>query len=81
MSEIVHVFFEHPYMKFTIAFVVCVLLAFIDRIQAFKTKTMFYVLSVVVALMILSNIYNDYGFLLLMICLLVMTYSGLKSEA
>lgn len=80
MSQVVHLFFEHPYIKVTIAFTICVVLAFVDRIKAFDNIGMYYILCIIIGFILLSNIYNDYGLLLLVICLLVMTHAGLKSE-
>ena len=78
MMQFVHLFFEHPYMRVLIAFIISVVLAFIDRIPRLHRKEIYYVLCAIIAVMLMTNTYNDYGMLLLLICLLVMTY-GLES--
>lgn len=76
--QFVHLFFEHPYMRMLIAFIISVVLAFIDKIPRMHRKDVYYALCAIIALMLVSNTYNDYGMLLLVIALLVMTY-GLES--
>lgn len=74
---LVHYLFEHPYTRALIVFVLCLLLAFIDRIEAFKKKQIFYLTCAVFAFVVWSNVYNDYGMLLLLIAVIVMTYANI----
>jgi hypothetical protein len=61
-----------------IAFTISVILAFIDKIPRLHRKEVYYVLCVIVGAILLSNTYNDYGMMLLIIALLVMVH-GLES--
>ena len=74
----IHLLFENIYTKFLIAFIMSVILTFVDRINVLKTKYMFYCLLIIIICIILSNVYNDYGLLLLLIALLVMCYVNIS---
>lgn len=58
--------------------IVCVILAFIDKMEAFKKLWMFYLILGVIALMLLSGRYDDYGFLLLFVAMLVLIVARRK---
>lgn len=74
----IHLLFENIYTKFLIAFIMSVILTFVDRINVLKMKYMFYCLLIIIICIILSNVYNDYGLLLLLIALLVMCYVNIS---
>lgn len=71
---LVHFIFENPYTRILIACILSIILGFIDNIDAFKKPEMFYFLCLFVSFIIFTNTYNDYGLLLLLIALFVMTH-------
>jgi hypothetical protein len=73
----VHYIFEHPYTRALIIFILCIILAFIDRIPTFKKRKWYYALCVLFGLILFANVYNDFGLTLLLIALIVMTYANL----
>lgn len=83
-----HVVFDHPYTRTIAVVVLSVILTFIDKIEAFHSVMMFYVISAITALMIFSaslstpftTPYVDYGFILLLMSILVMTYNNIKNR-
>lgn len=76
----IHLLFENIYTKFLIAFIMSVILTFVDRIEVLKSIYMFYCLLIIIICIILSNVYNDYGLLLLLIALLVMCYVNIFNK-
>jgi hypothetical protein len=75
----VHFFFENTQMRFLIVLIMCVVLAFIDKIHIFQELPMYYFVVGLVTLMIFSNLYNDYGLILLLIAMIALTFNNMKA--
>lgn len=81
-----HFVFDHPYTRSIAVLVLAVLLTFIDRIAIFHTREMFYILLVITLMMLFSTgiethmttPYVDYGFILLLMAMLVMTFNNIR---
>lgn len=76
----VHLFFEHPYSKFLLALIMCIIIAFIDKVDIFSEMYIYYVMMIVLGLMIYSAKFDDYGFILLFICLYLLTYNNIVTN-
>lgn len=77
----IHFFFEQRGFRLLLAFLMCVLLSFIDRVDIFEKVWMYYVLCALVLFMVFVNTYNDFGFLLLLIAMLSMTVVTTRKRA
>ena len=77
----IHFFFENSQMRFLIVLIMCVVLAFIDKIQVFHEMFMYYFTVLIVLMILISNLYNDYGLVLLLIAMLVLTFNNLKKKS
>lgn len=75
---VVHNIFDNRYTSFVIAVILCLLIVFIEEIDIFKNVISFYIVLFIIFLMVSSNIYDDYGFLLLLIALLILIYVQTK---
>ena len=75
---VVHNIFDNRYTCFVIAVILCLLIVFIEEIDIFKNVLSFYIVLFMIFLMVSSNIYDDYGFLLLLIALLILIYVRTK---
>lgn len=71
----IHTLLSDAYVKHLLALIICVVIAFIDKMDAFKHRWMFYVILGVIGIMLLTNRYDDYGFILLFIAMLTLTYT------
>ena len=82
---VIHVFLNHPYTRFIFVIVIASVLTFINKLNAFHTYVMYYIVMLVTSMMIFvssttslfHDAYMDFGFLLLMISMLVLTYNNL----
>ena len=73
----VHVFFEHVYSKFVIALILCVIIAFADKIDILQQIHVYYIMMGILGLLIYNNKYDDYGMLLLFMALFLVTYNNI----
>jgi len=81
-----HFVFDHPYTRNIVVLVMAVLLTFIDRIALFRKREMFYVLLVVTMMMLFTTSihthtttpYVDYGFVILLMAMLIMTFNNIQ---
>jgi len=67
--------FNNFYYRLIIAFVVCLMIAFVDKFELFHRKWVTAVLFVIIVMMWSSNLNNDYGLLLLIIALFILSYN------
>lgn len=74
-----HYFFENMYSRTFLAFLLCVILTFVHEIEFMKQEWMVAALFVVSILMILSNVYNDYGLVLLTLALFILAYNNVRN--
>lgn len=70
----IHAFLNHPYPRFVFALVLATILAFIEHLPLFQKVYMLYVIIFIIGLMIISNNYNDYGYMILLIAVFILTY-------
>lgn len=75
-----HYFFENVYSRTFLAFVLCIVIAFAAEIDALHEKWMVIAIFAVTMLLILVNVYNDYGLVLLMITLFILTYNNVRNS-
>lgn len=73
---LVHFLFENIYFRLLFAFLICTILAFINSLEIFHKKEMFYAQLLILFFIIYLKTYNDYGLILLMIALICMTYNN-----
>ncbi len=74
-----HYFFENMYTRTFLAFLLCVILTFVHEIEALKQTWLVVCLFIVTMLMVLSNLYNDYGLVLLTLALFILAYNNVRN--
>jgi hypothetical protein len=80
-----HTLINHPYTRLVLVLVISIILAFIHRLDAFKTKLMYYAILSIMLLMIhacsiesdFHGAYMDFGFVILLMAMLVLTYNNI----
>ena len=84
-----HYIINHPYTRIVCVLVISIVLSFIHRLDAFKSLMMYYVLVGVLLLMMhacncdteFHCAYTDYGFVLLIMAMLVLTYNNIVVQS
>lgn len=74
---IVHYFFEHPHFRLLLAMILSLLIVFVDKIDILKKKEMYIIMIILFIIILYGSLYNDYGIVLLLIGLIVLTYNNL----
>lgn len=67
--------FTNFYYRLFIAFLICLMITFIDKFEMFHQKAVTVFLFALVVLILLSNMREDYGLLLLLIALFVLSFN------
>jgi cell division protein FtsW (lipid II flippase) len=73
--------FQSFYFKLSIASIMALLLTFSGDIEIFRDQFILLVLFVVLILMIMYNIRDDLGLVMLLIALLVITYNNVITKS
>jgi cell division protein FtsW (lipid II flippase) len=72
-----NILFQNFYFKLSLASLIALLLAFAGDIQIFKDIYTLLALLIVLVLMLLYNIQEDLGLIMLLIALLIITYNSI----
>jgi MFS-type transporter involved in bile tolerance (Atg22 family) len=68
-----HIVFDNLYYRALLAFLLCVILAFSQDIRGLRKSWFIATLFILAIIMIFTNMYNDYGFMVLVIILLILS--------
>ena len=67
--------FNNFRFRLAIAFILCVVLAFASRFDVLSQRTMTVAIFLMLVLMVMSNVDHDYGLVLLVLALFVLSYN------
>jgi hypothetical protein len=67
--------FNSFYFRLLIAAVISLMIVFVDKFEFLHYKIVTLLLFVMISLMIVSNMLQDYGLLLLMVALFILSYN------
>lgn len=67
--------FSSFYYRLIIAFALCLMITFVDKFDLFHTKFITFLLFILILLILYSNMKEDYGLLLLVIALFVLSFN------
>lgn len=70
-----HYILDHIYLRWLVAFVLCIILAFHDTMDSLTHPWVFWALVLLCSLMLVGTIYNDYGIVLLVLALTFLLYN------
>jgi membrane protein implicated in regulation of membrane protease activity len=75
--KMINIFFENFYYKLSFAILLCVILAFANRIEVLQNGAIAFIILILFMLMLLSGSFNeDYGIILLLAAMFVLTYNN-----
>ncbi len=74
---IVHYFFEHPHFRLLLAMILSLLIVFVDKIDILKKREIYITMIILFIIILYGSLYNDYGIVLLLIGLIVLTFNNL----
>lgn len=78
---ILHDLIGHVYTRFILALILCIIIAFVDKLPLFHETYMFYIILGITCMMLYTNLYDDYGFIILLIALLTLTYNNNQKQS
>uniref|UniRef100_A0A6C0BGS3 Uncharacterized protein n=1 Tax=viral metagenome TaxID=1070528 RepID=A0A6C0BGS3_9ZZZZ len=67
--------FNSFYSRLLIAAVISLMIVFVDKFEFLHNKIVTLLLFIMISLMIVSNMFQDYGLLLLIVALFILSYN------
>lgn len=77
---LVHYFFENFYYRLFLAFLLCLLITFSHEVEALQQTWILGCLLALTLLMVFGDMYNDYGIVLLVMTLCILSYNNVRIQ-